>query len=98
MDLYQTGMPVTQIAGTVNIDTTIIRSVISNALKHGLIKRRGGKPAKKLVYGDIPEDLKRKDDCPNRVTRGLTSEEYKRLLEVNREYDNRRLRKDDEDK
>lgn len=98
LDLYQMGMPVTQIAGTVNIDTTIVRSTLSYAIKHGQIKRRGGRPAKKPVYGAIPEDLKRRDDCPNRVTRGLTSEEYKRLLEVNREYDKRRLRKDDEDK
>ena len=37
------------------------------------------------------EEFRKLDCCPGRVLRGLTKEDMARLIEVNREYDRRRI-------
>ena len=88
-DLYEQGASIQQIAGVVNVDSDLVRITIKTMLGKNAAPKKAYNKVEKPEVDAIPQTLKRRDDCPHRVTRGLTAEEFERLLEVNKEYDER---------
>ena len=85
LDYYATGHTITQVAEYVQRARSSVYEIIRAGVRQGKVE------SNKLGDKDIPvpelAELRRHDDCPERELRGLTAEDYARLLEVNKEYD-----------
>lgn len=99
---YEAGLELPEIARNSRLPKAVCERIIYKAIAEGAAApRSAGRPAKRLKSADasdIPDitELAEKDRCPGRVLRGLSPAEYARLIEVNKEYDERREKRTDD--
>lgn len=92
IEWYEAGLELPEIARNSRLPKAVCETIIHKAIEDGTAApRQAGCP----TIPDITE-LVEKDNCPGRVLRGLTAEDYRRLIEVNKEYDRRRENKSDD--
>lgn len=86
LDYYAEGHTITQVAEYVKRARSSVYEIIKAGVKQGKVPSN---IISERYYPPVPElaELRRHDDCPERELRGLSAEEYQRLLEVNKEYD-----------
>ena len=104
IEWYEAGLELPEIARNSRLPKAVCETIIHKAIEDGTAApRQAGCPTRRLKSADasdIPDitELVEKDNCPGRVLRGLTAEDYRRLIEVNKEYDRRREKDEDGDR